>query len=80
MSEGTGSFCSKDRSEVSAGSITLQDTGCTVLQYACSMDRPSTEATAYGMHDAMHHDAGGDAQLKQLQSGHLHSNVGTHTG
>ncbi len=37
------------------------------------MDRPSTEVTAYGMHDAMHNEAGGDAKLVQLHVARLHS-------
>ena len=63
-----------------AGSVLLQDTGCTMLWYDCSMGRPSTEVTAYGMHDAMHHEAGGDANLMQLQSAHLPSSFGSHEG
>ena len=94
MSEGTASVCSKERSEVSAGSRFCNITGhrlhhavvaaprCSmnlgVRLYDCSMDRPCTEVTAYGMHDAMHHEAGGDAELMQLQSAHSNSSFGIH--
>ena len=46
-----------------------------MLRYDCSMDRPFTEVTAYGMHDAMHHEAGGHAKLMQLQVARLHSRL-----
>ncbi len=44
------------------------------------MDRPSTQVTAYGLHDAMHRETGGDAKLMQSQSAHLHSSFGSHEG